>query len=128
MKNILPSFIIAVLMFAFTSTITASTLGDDRKSTETVKATKAAECQESGAIKLYNFFYEVNSETQSINTIIYVEKGKTFESVTSENYEKVLKSMTADYPKLSKKVGKSKYNFKHDNRIIKEYNTFKNLK
>ncbi len=79
-----------------------------------------------GAVQVFSQYYEVDSKIgSSLGHCFYVEKpnsGLNFTKVTKENYKKVMKSATNDYPTLSEKIGTRGFGYKHITKIAKLYN------
>lgn len=82
------------------------------------------ERQVEGAISMYNHFVEQNATTEApFIHVIYVEKqNKELISVTKENYKKVLRELTTDYPVIHNSIGTKGNGFKHISNIITAYN------
>lgn len=84
------------------------------------------ERQETGTINMYNHYIEQNSNVQTpLVHIMYVQKeNKELVNISKNNYRKVLKEMTAEYPELQARVGSRGYGFKHISKIISLYNAW----
>ena len=82
------------------------------------------ERQIEGAINLYNHFVEQNVDTNSpYLEFKYIERtGEEMMLITSDNYKKILKSMTVDNPAIHNKIGTKGHYFSQIGKIIKEYN------
>mgnify|MGYP000445184516 FL=1 len=82
------------------------------------------ERQVEGTISMYNHFVEQNATTEApFIHVIYVEKqNKELISVTKENYKKVLRELTTDYPVIHNSIGTKGNGFKHISNIITAYN------
>jgi len=74
-----------------------------------------------GEISLYNYYIE-NRTDNTIEHLIYIEKGEGLDIVSKENYKKLLKSLMADKPKMLEKVGTKGYTFKFLENTLTEYN------
>ena len=75
----------------------------------------------SGNISIYNYYVEARSN-QSMEHIIYLEKGNELLIVDKTNYKKILKKLTADFPFIRDKVGTKGYTYKYLAQTIREYN------
>ena len=82
------------------------------------------EGQVSGTINLYNHFVEQNSTTADpFIHVIYVEKqNHELVSISKENYKKVLRELTTDYPAIHNQIGTRGNGFKQVPQLIAAYN------
>lgn len=82
------------------------------------------ERQVNGAISMYNHFVEQNATTgEPFIHVIYLEKeNKELIAVTKENYKKILRELTTDYPVIHNSIGAKGNRFKNIPEIITTYN------
>lgn len=74
-----------------------------------------------GEISLYNYYIE-NRTDNTMEHLIYIEKGGKLEIVNKDNYKKSLKALMEDKPEMLEKVGTKGYTFKFLEDTISEYN------
>lgn len=74
-----------------------------------------------GKISIYNYYIETRSD-QSMEHIVYLEKGNVLYIVDDTNYKTVLKSLMDDIPFMSDRVGTKGYTYKFLPDTIVEYN------
>lgn len=74
-----------------------------------------------GEISLYNYYIENRTEN-TIEHLVYIEKGESLEIVNKTNYKKLLRILMEDKSEMLEKVGTKGYTFKFLENTLTEYN------
>ena len=74
-----------------------------------------------GAISIYNYYIETRA-SQNMEHFTYLEKDGVLYTLKKNNYRKILKTLTADFPVVYHKIGTKGYTYKHVPKLISEYN------